>query len=232
VFCYYFSIHIPLILKVTQTVVYETDKNMLIGYARVSKSDGSQNLDLQIDALKKAGVSEDHIYSDQASGKKDDRPGLLSCLKSLRADDTLIVWKLDRLGRNLKHLVSVVHGLDEKSIFFKVLTGQGANIDTSTSHGKLIFGIFASLAEFERDLISERTKAGLASARARGRTGGAKHVLTKAQVRLAQAAMGNKETVVSELCKELGITKPTLYRYVDPKGNLREYGKKVLGIQN
>ncbi len=203
---------------------------MLIGYARVSKSDGTQNLDLQIDALKKEGVSKDHIYSDRASGKKDDRPGLLSCLKSLRADDTLIVWKLDRLGRNLKHLVSVVHDLDEKGISFKVLTGQGANIDTSTPHGKLIFGIFASLAEFERDLISERTKAGLAAARARGRTGGAKHVLTKAQVRLAQAAMGNKETVVSELCKELGITKPTLYRYVDPKGNLRNYGKKVLGI--
>ena len=98
---------------------------MLIGYARVSKSDGSQNLDLQIDALKKEGVSVDHIYSDQASGKKDDRSGLLSCLKSLRTDDTLIVWKLDRLGRNLKHLISVVHGLDEKGISFKVLRDKG-----------------------------------------------------------------------------------------------------------
>lgn len=203
---------------------------MLIGYARVSKSDGSQNLDLQIDALKKQGVQEDYIYTDLASGKKDDRPGLQSCLKSLRAGDTLIVWKLDRLGRNLRHLVSIVHDLNEKGIAFKVLSGQGANIDTSTPNGKLIFGIFAALAEFERDLISERTKAGLVAARARGRKGGAKHVLTKAQVRLAQAAMGNKETVVSELCKELGITKPTLYRYVSPDGELREYGKKVLGV--
>jgi DNA invertase Pin-like site-specific DNA recombinase len=203
---------------------------MLIGYARVSKSDGAQNLDLQIDVLKKQGVQEDYIYTDLASGKKDDRPGLQSCLKSLRAGDTLIVWKLDRLGRNLRHLVSIVHDLNEKGIAFKVLSGQGANIDTSTPNGKLIFGIFAALAEFERDLISERTKAGLAAARARGRKGGAKHVLTKAQVRLAQAAMRNKETVVSELCKELGITKPTLYRYVSPDGELREYGKKVLGV--
>ena len=202
---------------------------MLIGYARVSKSDGSQSLDLQIDAFKKQGISADYIYTDHASGKKDNRPGLQSCLKSLRPGDTLIIWKLDRLGRDLRHLVSVVHDLNEKNISFKVLAGQGANIDTATPNGKLIFGIFAALAEFERDLISERTKAGLAAARARGRKGGAKHVLSKAQVRLAQAAMGNKETVVSELCKELGITKPTLYRYVGPKGELREYGKKVLG---
>ena len=205
---------------------------MIIGYARVSKSDGSQNLDLQVDALKAQGVSEGHLYSDHASGKKDERPGLHACLKALRSGDVLVVWKLDRLGRNLKHLVSTVHELEEKGIGFKVIAGQGANIDTATPSGKLIFGIFASLAEFERDLISERTKAALAAARARGRKGGAKFSLSKAQVRLAQAAMGKRETVVSELCKELGITKPTLYRYVAPDGSLREHGKRLLGIDN
>lgn len=111
---------------------------------------------------------------------------------------------------------------------FKVLTGKGANIDTTTAAGKLIFGIFAALAEFERELIRERTKAGLAAARARGRSGGRKFALTKAQVRLAQAAMGKRETIVSELCEELGITRATLYRYLDPEGKLREHGKRVL----
>ena len=108
----------------------------------------------------------EHIYTDHASGKKDDRPGLLACLKALRKGDVLVVWKLDRLGRNLKHLVSTVHELEDKGIGFKVIAGHGANIDTSTANGKLIFVIFAALAEFERDLISERTKAALAAARA------------------------------------------------------------------
>lgn len=203
---------------------------MLIGYARISKSDGSQNLDLQIDALIKNGVQKSHIYSDKISGKKNERPGLQSCLKSLRVGDTLVIWKLDRLGRNLKHLINTVYELEEKKIAFKVLTGQGANIDTATPNGKLIFAIFSALAEFERDLISERTIAGLEAARARGRKGGAKFILTKAQVRLAQAAMGQKETIVSELCKELHITKPTLYRYVSPSGELRDHGKRLLKI--
>ena len=143
----------------------------LIGYMRVSKADGSQVLDLQRDALLAAGVSERHLYNDTASGKKDDRPGLAACLQALREGDTLVVWKLDRLGRSLRHLVSVVHDLTSRGIGLKVLTGQGAAIDTTTPAGKLVFGIFASLAEFERDLISERTRAGLASARARGRKG-------------------------------------------------------------
>jgi DNA invertase Pin-like site-specific DNA recombinase len=124
-----------------------------------------------------------------------------------------------------------VQDLSERNVGFKVLTGKGANIDTTTADGKLVFGIFAALAEFERELIRERTKAGLASARARGRSGGRKFALTKAQVRLAQAAMGKKETVVSRLCDELGITRATLYRYIGPKGQLREYGKRVLGLK-
>ncbi len=203
---------------------------MLIGYMRVSKSDGSQILDLQKDELLKAGVLLEQIYQDFDSGKNDDRNGLNVCLKALRAGDTLVVWKLDRLGRNLRHLVNTVHNLSDREIGLKVLTGQGAQIDTNTSHGKLVFGIFAALAEFERDLISERTKAGLDAARSRGRNGGAPYKITAAKLRLAQAAMEKRETNVSELCKELGITRQTLYRHVSPNGELRNDGKKLLKI--
>lgn len=201
---------------------------MLIGYARISKTDGSQVLDLQKDALIEAGIAIEHIYSDQASGKRDDRPGLQACLKALRSGDILIVWKLDRLGRDLKHLVNTVHDLAERGIGFRVLSGQGADIDTTTASGKLVFGIFAALAEFERELIRERTLAGLQAARARGRKGGRKFSLSKTQVRLAQAAMRNRDSKVSEICEELGVTRVTLYRYVSPDGELREHGKQVL----
>ena len=204
---------------------------MLIGYARVSKADGNQVLDLQIDALQGIGITYGQIYVDKASGAKDDRPGLDNCLKALREGDTLVVWKLDRLGRNLIHLVSTVDDLSGRNIGFKVLSGQGADIDTTTPAGKMVFGIFAALAEFERELIRERTIAGLNAARARGRKGGRKFQLTKAQIRLAQAAMSNRDTSVSELCKEIGVTRATLYRYVGPTGELREFGKKVLGIE-
>lgn len=203
-----------------------------LGYARVSKADGSQLVDLQTDALIEAGVNQKDIYQDQASGKKDDRPGLESCLKALRAGDTLVVWKLDRLGRDLKHLVNTVQELAERGVAFKVIAGQGANIDTTTASGKLVFGIFAALAEFERELISERTVAGLKSARARGKKGGRKFQLTKGQVRLAQASMASKDSNASELCKELGVSRQTLYRYVGPDGKLREYGKQVLGVKS
>lgn len=205
---------------------------MKVGYARVSKADGSQVLDLQMDALTKAGVGHNHIYTDLASGKINERKGLESCLKALREGDTLVVWKLDRLGRSLKHLVNVVHNLSEKNIGFKVLSGQGADIDTTTATGKLVFGIFASLAEFERELIRERTIAGLKASRIRGTKGGRKFQLTKNQVRFAQRTMQDKETNVSDLCRELGISKQTLYRYVSPSGELRDYGKQVLGIKS
>jgi DNA invertase Pin-like site-specific DNA recombinase len=200
----------------------------LIGYMRVSKADGSQVLDLQRDALLGAGVIERHLYSDTASGKKDDRPGLAACLRALREGDTLVVWKLDRLGRSLRHLVNVVHDLTSRSVGLKVLTGQGAAIDTTTPAGKLVFGIFASLAEFERDLISERTRAGLASARARGRKGGRRPKMTPAKLRLALAAMGKPETNVGALCEELGITRSTLYRHVSPNGELRADAARLL----
>ncbi|WP_152053064.1 recombinase family protein [Tautonia marina] len=201
---------------------------MLVGYMRVSKSDGSQATDLQRDALIEAGVDPQHLYEDTASGKKDARPGLAACLKALREGDTLIVWKLDRLGRDLRHLVNTVHDLTTRGVGFRVLTGHGATIDTTTPSGKLVFGFFAALAEFERELIIERTRAGLAAARARGRNGGRPWTMTPAKLRLAQAAMGKPETVISELCTELGITRQTLYRHVDPKGNLRPHGQKLL----
>ena len=201
----------------------------LFGYMRVSKADGSQVLDLQADALRAAGVAERNLYSDTASGKRDDRPGLENCLKALRSGDTLVVWKLDRLGRNLRHVVNTVSDLTERGIGLRVLTGQGAAIDTTTAAGKLVFGIFASLAEFERELISERTRAGLAAARARGRTGGRKPKMTPAKLRLASAAMGKRGTIVGDLCKELGITRATLYRHVSPTGALRVDGRKIVG---
>jgi DNA invertase Pin-like site-specific DNA recombinase len=153
---------------------------------------------------------------------------LAATLKALRPGDTLVVWKLDRLGRDLRHLINTVHDLTQLEIGFKLLTGHGASIDTTTSAGKLIFGIFAALAEFERDLITERTRAGLASARARGRKGGAPFKMTAAKVRLAMAAMGQPGTKVGELCRELGITRQTLYRHVGPDGAVRQHGLKLL----
>ncbi len=201
---------------------------MLIGYMRVSKADGSQVTDLQKDALMAAGVDDARFYEDHASGKRDSRPGLDACLKALRDSDTLVIWKLDRLGRDLRHLVNTVHDLTKRGVGLRVLAGQGANIDTTTANGRLIFGIFAALAEFERELIVERTKAGLASARARGRNGGRKPKMTPAKLRLAQAAMGKPETKVSDLCVELGVTRQTLYRHVDANGGLRQDGLKLL----
>ncbi|GAB94443.1 DNA invertase Pin-like site-specific DNA recombinase [Kineosphaera limosa] len=201
---------------------------MLVGYMRVSKADGSQTTDLQRDALLAAGVDPDALYEDKASGKKDDRPQLTACLKALRDGDTLLVWKLDRLGRDLRHLVNIVHDLTQRGIGLKVLTGQGAAIDTTTASGKLVFGIFAALAEYERELISERTIAGLAAARARGRKGGRPFKMTPAKVRLAAASMGKPGTNVTDLCKELGVTRQTLYRHVSPTGELRDDGHKIL----
>lgn len=204
---------------------------MLIGYVRVSKADGSQATDLQRDALHSAGVEAEHIYEDAASGKRDDRPGLATCLKALRGGDTLVVWKLDRLGRDLRHLVNTVHDLASRGVGLKVLTGHGASLDTTTPSGKLVFGIFAALAEFERELIVERTKAGLAAARARGRCGGRPYIMTAAKLRLAQIALANRDTQVSELCRELGVSRQTLYRHVDPNGGLRPDGQKLLRPQ-
>lgn len=201
---------------------------MQIGYIRVSKADGSQTPDLQRDALLAAGVGPAHIYEDRASGRTDARPGLQAMLKALRPGDALVVWKLDRLGRSLRDLVDLVDDLARRDIGLRVLTGRGAAIDTTLPAGRLVFGIFAALAEFERELISERTRAGLASARARGRKGGGRYRMTPARLRLAMAAMARRDTRVAELCRELGVSRQTLYRYVAPDGSLREDGRRLL----
>ncbi len=201
---------------------------MLIGYMRVSKSDGSQVLDLQRDALLKAGVKVDYIYEDLASGRKDDRPGLRSCLKALQAGNTLVVWKLDRLGRDMKHLVSLIDDLNHKQIGFKVLAG--AEIDTTTANGRLVFGIFAALAEFERELIRERTQAGLAAARARGRKGGRPRKMDVQTLKMAMSAMSDRNSVANDVAKRLGITTTTLYTYVNGDGTPKELGSKLLKL--
>lgn len=201
---------------------------MLIGYARCSKADGSQVLDLQLDALKAAGVCEEDTYSDMASGRKDDRPGLTAALKALRPGDCLVAYKLDRIGRSLLHLISTVNDLEKRGISLKVLTG--AQIDTSTPAGKLMLGVFASLSAFEADLTRERTMAGLAAARARGRVGGRPPKMTPSKVRLAMASMGKPETKVGDLCREIGVSRQTLYRFVSPDGTLREDGRRILKV--
>lgn len=201
---------------------------MLIGYARVSKADGSQLLDLQRDALTDAGVEVDRIYEDKASGRKDHRPGLDACLKALQPGNTFVIWKLDRLGRDLKHLVATVDELRDRGVGLRVLAGAGAEIDTTTANGRLVFGIFASLAEFERELIAERTRAGLAAARARGRKGGRPRKMDVTMLRMAMTAMADRETHASDLAKRLGITTTTLYEYVNGDGSVKAPGQKLL----
>lgn len=178
---------------------------MLIGYARVSTLE--QNLDLQNDALKKAGCEK--IYTDTLSGAKAQRPGLEECLDYVRAGDTVVVWKLDRLGRNLKHLIETVQALDERGIGFQSVQ---ESIDTTTPGGKLVFHVFGALAEFERDLIRERTNAGLAAARARGRTGGRKPALDAQGREIALALFRDKSVNVTQICKTLGVSRTTFYR--------------------
>jgi DNA invertase Pin-like site-specific DNA recombinase len=177
---------------------------MLIGYARVSTTE--QTLNLQRDALHKAGCSK--IFTDTASGVKAERIGLDEALEYVRKGDTLVVWRLDRLGRSLPHLITTMTDLLERGIGFKSLT---ENIDTTTSGGKLIFHIFGALAEFERNLIRERTQAGLTAARARGRKGGRRRSLTEKQVGIARDLYGKRHPV-PEILRTLKISRATLYR--------------------
>jgi DNA invertase Pin-like site-specific DNA recombinase len=180
---------------------------MLIGYARVSTQE--QTLNLQQDALTKAGCNK--IFTDTASGAKAERKGLEEALNYVRKGDTLVVWRLDRLGRSLPHLIATMTHLEERGIGFKSLT---ENIDTTTSGGKLIFHIFGALAEFERNLIRERTQAGLAAARARGRIGGRPKALTPQQRRIAQSLYDDPKNSIAEICRTLKISKVTLYRHI------------------
>jgi DNA invertase Pin-like site-specific DNA recombinase len=193
---------------------------MLIGYARVSTDD--QNLDLQRDALEKAGCEQ--VYTDRVSGTKARRPGLEQALSHLRSGDTLVVWRLDRLGRSLRHLIDTVTELQERGIGFKSLT---ESIDTTTSGGRLVFNIFASLAEFEREIIRERTQAGLQAARTRGRFGGRQKALTEKQVQIARQLYDAK-TPVQEICETLGISRATFYRHVKPEQTDETFEEKAL----
>ncbi len=181
---------------------------MKVGYTRVSTQD--QNQDMQLDALKNAGCEK--FFSDKASGAKSDRPGLHEALEYLRKGDCLVVWKLDRLGRNLKHLIEIVEDLKSKKIGF---TSLQDGFDTTTNGGKFVFQIFGAMAEFERDLIRERTMAGLDAARARGRTGGRKEKLNATQVAALKTMYDSKNHSLGEICSTFGITKPTIYRYLE-----------------
>jgi DNA invertase Pin-like site-specific DNA recombinase len=178
---------------------------MLIGYARVSTHE--QTLNLQQDALHNAGCNK--IFTDTASGAKTERIGLDAALNYVRKGDTFVVWRLDRLGRSLPHLITTLTGLEERGIGFKSLT---ENIDTTTSGGKLIFHIFGALAEFERNLIRERTQAGLTAARARGRTGGRPKSLTTKQHSIAQSLYDDPKNSIAEICRTLKVSRATLYR--------------------
>jgi DNA invertase Pin-like site-specific DNA recombinase len=183
---------------------------MHIGYARVST--GEQTLDLQRDALATAAC--DKVFTETASGAKADRPVLADVLEYLRPGDTLVVWRLDRLGRSLKHLIETLTDLANRGVGFKSLTEQ---IDTTTPSGKLVFHVLGALAEFERDLIRERTHAGLAAARARGRKGGRpKKLADPKKLALAQRLYADGQTDVATICRTLGISRATLYRSVTP----------------
>lgn len=181
---------------------------MLIGYARVSTDD--QNLDLQNDALKQIGC--DRIFTDKLGGAKAERPGLEEALTYTREGDTLVVWRLDRLSRSLKTLIEMVNHLEEKKIGLKSLQ---ESIDTTSSSGKLVFHIFGALAEFERNLIRERTQAGLQAARARGRKGGRPKSLNPDKQALAVKLYDEKQHTIAQICEIMSITKPTLYKYIE-----------------
>ncbi len=183
----------------------------LIGYARVSTSD--QELALQLDALMEQGCQRDHIFIDYSSGAKAQRPGLDDCLRVLEEGDLLLVWRLDRLGRSMPHLVRVIETLREKGVGFRSICD--GIIDTTTASGELIFNMFSALAQFEQRLIQERTRAGLAAARARGRTGGRKPLNPDdPRVQTAKAMYKEKRVAIKDICQTLRISRSTFYRFL------------------
>ena len=186
-------------------------KGRLIGYARVSTN--GQELASQIDALKKAGCKKDLIFTDKVSGSKSERPGLDACLKELKKGDTLVVWRLDRLGRSMHHLIDLIDQLQKRAVGFRSICD--GHIDTTTATGELVFHIFSSLAQFERKLIQERTKAGISAARARGHVGGRRPIQAdNPKVKTAKTMIRDKSISIAEICSSLGISRATLYRYV------------------
>ncbi len=180
---------------------------MLIGYGRVSTED--QNLDLQLDAFKKYGVGKDQIWQEHVSATKAKRPELASCLRSLREGDVLVVWRLDRLARSLSHLIKITQDLDGRNVGLVSLTEQ---IDTTTAGGRLIFHVFGAVAQFERDLISERTKAGLAAARARGKRGGRPPSLKPKDIRIIKQIMKDETVTATDIAKRFGVSRATIQR--------------------
>lgn len=197
----------------------------IIGYARVSTNE--QDLNLQLDALKEAGCSKELIFIDKASGAKTERPGLDKCLEELQSGDTLLVWRLDRLGRSMAHLVNLVQSLFERKIGFKSLC-DGV-IDTTTASGELVFNIFSAMAQFERRLIQERTRAGLASARARGRMGGRPALRADdPKVITARKMYENKSLSIDDICKTLKVSRSTFFRYVNGNGLPKTSGNQLL----
>lgn len=188
---------------------------MKIGYARISTNE--QKLNLQTDALTSAGC--ERIFTDTASGANDNRKGLIEAIDFCRAGDSLVVWKLDRLGRSLKHLIETINLLHKKKVGFVSLQ---ESIDTTTSGGKLIFHVFGALAEFEREIIRERTKAGLASARARGRLGGRPKSLNKKQIEMAKKLLADPNNNVRDICEQFKISRSTLYRVCQLNSNQKK----------
>ncbi|WP_456306075.1 recombinase family protein [Gluconobacter kondonii] len=188
--------------------------DMLIGYMRVSSVDERQSVDLQRDALVQAGVDERHIFQDKASGARDDRPGLKKCLSYIKSGDTLVVWKLDRLGRSLPHLLTIIEDLKAKSVSFRSLTEQ---MDTTTSHGELMFSLFGALAQYERALIHERVMAGLAAAKRRGRTGGRPPSISQERLDMALDYLNKGESKLS-VARRLTIPRTTLLNTLERIG--------------
>ena len=187
---------------------------MLVGYMRVSTADERQSVDLQRDALVAAGVDERHLHQDRASGAKDDRPGLMACLADLRHGDILIVWKLDRLGRSLSHLLTIITDLKNRGVAFRSITEQ---MDTTTPHGEFLFNVFGSLAQFERALIRERVNAGLAAAKRRGRIGGRPRSLNEEQIEQIVAALDGGASKAS-VCRAFKVPRSTLLNNLDRIG--------------
>jgi DNA invertase Pin-like site-specific DNA recombinase len=192
---------------------------MLVGYARVSTQD--QDLSLQLDALQEAGC--DKVFTEKASGAQRDRPQLQAALEYMRDKDTLVVWKLDRLARSLKQLIETVEALGERGIGLRSLT---ESLDTTTSGGKLVFHLFAALAEFERSVIRERTRSGLQSARRRGRLGGRPPALTSQDLAEAKALLRDPEITVAQVAKRLGVASSTLYRHLPGGRSAVEHGRR------
>ena len=201
---------------------------MLVGYMRVSTADERQTVDLQRDALIAAGVDERHLHQDRASGARDDRPGLKACLQDLRAGDVLVVWKLDRLGRSLSHLIRIVEELKQRGVAFRSLTEA---MDTTTAHGAFLFNLFGSLAEYERALITERVTAGLAAARRRGRKGGRPPSIDPEKVDQIIAALEGGATKAS-VCRTFEVARSTLLDTLERVGwTVPEGGDRTRGAR-